>query len=108
MECVLDARANGAKLADIAAALGTTRQYVQKLIREAQRAEDEEAFLAARYDPENARRSLGKTGGYSRPQCPGCRSFIKHAGAQCKRCGFMGEAGYLSVPATTSHLERWR
>ena len=70
--------------------------------------EDQLSQLVARYKPENARRSLGRTGGYDRPQCPGCRAFLKHRGAQCTNCGFMDGAGYLSVPAKTSHLERWR
>lgn len=63
---------------------------------------------AARYKPENARRSLGRTGGYARPQCGGCKAFIKYEGAQCSACGFMDGGGYLAVPAKTSYLERWR
>ena len=66
------------------------------------------AAYAARYSPEAARRSLGRTGGYNRPQCAGCRACLKHAGAQCSACGFMDGGGYLAVPAKTSHLERWR
>ena len=96
-------------LAAIAAVMkGRTRQYVQKLLRKAATARAHEAYEAARYNTENARRSLGRTGGYNRPQCPGCRAFLKHQGAQCSACGFMDGAGYLSVPAKTSHLERWR
>lgn len=66
------------------------------------------ARYAARYSPEAARRSLGRTGGYARPQCGGCKAFLKHAGAQCSACGYMEQGGYLGVPAKTSHLERWR
>lgn len=98
----------GEPLQSIADVLCRTRQYVQKLLRRARTEEEERAYLEARYNPENARRSLGRTGGYDRPQCPGCRAFLKHAGAQCSNCGFMGDGGYLGVPAKTSHLERWR
>lgn len=92
----------------IADVLGRTRQYVQKLLRKAETEREHAAYLEARYNPEAARRSLGRTGGYNRPQCPGCRAFLKYEGAQCSNCGFMGQAGYLSVPAKTSYLERWR
>jgi hypothetical protein len=65
--------------------------------------------LAARYKPDNARKSLGRSSGWKQlPQCGGCRAIIKYPGAQCKACGLMGEGGYLGVPAKTSHLERWR
>lgn len=89
----------------VAVMKGRTRQYVQKLLRRARTEEEQAAYMAARYSPEASRRSLGRTGGYNRPQCPGCRAFLKHKGAQCSNCGFMDGAGYMGVPPKTSYLD---
>jgi hypothetical protein len=107
-EAVLAARDQEATLQTIADALGMTRQAIHKLIREQERQEDHEAAYAARYSPDNARRSLGRSGGYARPQCGGCKRFLKRADDVCPSCGYAGHGGYVGVPAPTSHLERYR
>lgn len=107
---VEDARTMGAKLTEIAGAMGVTRQAVQKILREAEQVRREDAAVRARYAPGNAKRALGRSSGWGSgsPQCSGCKSFISHPGAQCSQCGYLDGAGYVGVPAQTSHLERWR
>lgn len=37
-----------------------------------------------------------------------CKRFLKRRDDVCPNCGYAGHGGYVSVPATTSHVERWR
>lgn len=102
-EAVDTARQDGATLAEIAAELGRTRQYVQKLLRGAVEADEREAYLA--------RQSANAPGGSRNgptPQCAGCKRFLKASATVCPSCGYAGHGGYVGVPATTSYLERWR
>ena len=41
-------------------------------------------------------------------QCHGCRKFKPLGAHVCPHCGYLDGAGYQSVPAKTSYLERWR
>lgn len=105
-EAVDIARQDGATLAEIAAELGRTRQYVQKLLREWL---EREAALEA--DHRRLERGpIGRMSGWKSgtPQCGGCKRFLKRADAVCPGCGYAGHGGYVGVPATTSYLERHR
>ena len=92
VEVILDARRlHEAKLADIAAALGLTRQYVQKLIREAERGEElaerEAAYweAQAKRDEREHMRGLGFTA--KDRQCGVCHRFKSAPSDVCFHCG---------------------
>lgn len=107
VQVVIDADLAGHGPRAIAAQLGVTRQYVQKVIREywAAEAENEkrEAELAA-----SVKRKDRLSGWHENPQCSGCRRLLSRPDQQCPGCGYVNGGGYLGVPATVSHLERWR
>jgi hypothetical protein len=83
---------------------GVSRQYVQKLLREA---EERETALAA--DGQRLQRPA-KRSGWKRgaPQCGGCKRFLRSGTDICPGCGYAGHGGYVGVPAATSHLDRHR
>lgn len=92
VECVLDARRDhGAKLAEIAEAMGVTRQMVQKIIREAERGEAEADAEAdyyaakARADERAHMKGLGFTP--ADRQCGVCHRFKSAPSAVCDYCG---------------------
>lgn len=91
VECVLDARRDGSKLAEIAEAMGVTRQMVQKIIREAERgaelADREAAYWTAKAkaDEREALRGLGFTA--KDRQCGVCHRFKSAPSAVCDFCG---------------------
>lgn len=82
---------------------GVSRQYVQKLIREAERDAKREAEYARWHENAPGGSRNGPT-----PQCAGCKRFLKRHDDVCPNCGYAGHGGYVAVPAKTSHLERWR
>jgi hypothetical protein len=66
--------------------------------------DDQAAYLARRY----AGRGRGMSGWRQAPQCGGCKRLLKRPDATCPSCGYVNGGGYMGVPASTSHLERWR
>lgn len=61
--------------------------------------------MAARYAPKPISRMSGWR---ETPQCGGCKRILKRPDAVCPGCGYANHGGYVGVPATESHLERWR
>ena len=49
-----------------------------------------------------------RSGWRQAPQCGGCKRILTRPDAVCPGCGYLAGAGYVGVPATTSHLERYR
>jgi transcriptional regulator with XRE-family HTH domain len=92
VECVLDARRDhGLKLAEIAAALGVTRQYVQKVIREAERGELEDELYAARAETQARKDERAALAGLQFTprdrQCGVCNRFKSAPSSVCDYCG---------------------
>jgi hypothetical protein len=76
--------------------------------------DEPEQLSGAELEAEYARmaRRMGISGRLSgwreQPQCGGCKRPLRTHEAICPGCGYAGHGGYVGVPATTSHLERWR
>lgn len=72
-------------------------------------AEARAEYLAAeserKLDRHLKRKYPGSGGGL---QCAGCKRIKPLGQHVCGNCGYLDGAGYQSVPATTSYLERWR
>lgn len=86
VETIRDARDDGQRLADIAGAIGVTRQYVQKVLREAAKGEAEwEAYqrsivAGADADIRKDHEGIGRT------HCR-CGCFKSRPSAVCSQCG---------------------
>lgn len=107
VQVVVDADMAGHGPRAIAAQLGVTRQYVQKVIREFYAAEAENEKREAELERSTRKRDR-LSGWRENPQCGGCKRLLKRPDQQCPGCGYVNGGGYLGVAATTSYLERWR
>lgn len=86
-EAVAEAREGGAKLADIAAELGVTRQAVQKVLREVRREEDERELAGAMLERQVNGMIREERAGLGRVNCGSCGAFKSRPHSVCSQCG---------------------
>lgn len=88
---IRDARTDGARLVDIAEQLGCTRQYVQKIIREAELGEELERkaglALERAAEAEMQKNLRGLTFSTRDRQCPTCKRLKSRPSDPCNFCG---------------------
>lgn len=84
---IAEARGWGASLREIAAELGTTRQYVQKLLRESARVDAEDERTRRRYERGADQAIRDSRAGIGRVNCGVCGRFKPRPSSVCDYCG---------------------